>query len=173
MAEATQTITGLLKQIQAVVGIDHATDDPIKCDLATSDVFERSERMPAVMVVRPRSTSETSAVIRLLCENRVPAIARGAGLSYTGSFATERPAVVLDTLRMNDIEVNATDRYATVGAGASWADVAAALKPHAMTPTQISPISGLSCRGTVGNVAGLKSAQYSRDFVDPFMVDRK
>jgi FAD/FMN-containing dehydrogenase len=151
MAEATQTIPGLLKQIQAIVGIDHATDDPIKCDLATSDVFERSERMPAVMVVMPRSTSETSAVVRLLCENRVPAIARGAGLSYTGSFATERPAVVVDTLRMNEIEVNATDRYATVGAGASWADVAAALKPFAMTPTQISPISGAFA--TVGGLA--------------------
>jgi hypothetical protein len=52
MAEATQTIPRLLKQIQAIVGIDHAIDEPIKCDLATSDVFERSEHMPAVMVVK-------------------------------------------------------------------------------------------------------------------------
>jgi D-lactate dehydrogenase (cytochrome) len=151
MAEATQTIPGLLKQIQAIVGIDYATDDPIKCDLATSDVFERSERVPAVMVVSPRTTSETSAVVRLLCENHMPAIARGAGLSYTGSFAIERPVVIVDTLRMNEIQVNVMDRYATVGAGASWADVAAALKPFAMTPIQISPISGAFA--TVGGLA--------------------
>src|ERR1700730_4960573 len=92
MAEPTQAIGPLLKQIQAIVGLDYATDDPNKCDLATSDVFERSERVPAVMVVSPRTTSETSAVVRLLCEKRVPAMARGAGLSYTGSFAIERPA---------------------------------------------------------------------------------
>jgi FAD/FMN-containing dehydrogenase len=151
MAEPTQAIGPLLKQIQAIVGLDYATDDPNKCDLATSDVFERSERVPAVMVVSPRTTSETSAVVRLLCEKRVPAMARGAGLSYTGSFAIERPAAVVDTLRMNEIEVNATDRYATVGAGASWADVAAALKPFAMTPTQISHISGAFA--TVGGLA--------------------
>src|SRR5215831_16542688 len=119
MAEATQTIPGLLKQIQAIVGIDYAIDDPIKCDLATSDVFERSERVPAVMVVSPRTTSETSAIVRLLSENHLPAIARGAGLSYTSSFAIERPVAIVDTLRMNEIQVNAMDRYATVGAGAS------------------------------------------------------
>jgi FAD/FMN-containing dehydrogenase len=151
MAEATQTIPGLLKQIQAIVGIDHATDNPIKCDLATSDVFERSERVPAVMVVSPRTTSETSAVVRLLCENRVPALARGAGLSYTGSFAIERPALVIDTLRMNEIEVNATDRYAIVGAGAPWVNIAAALKPFGMMATQVSPISGAFA--TVGGLA--------------------
>jgi FAD/FMN-containing dehydrogenase len=151
MAEATQTIGPLLKQVWAIVGPDHATDDPNKCDIATSDVFERSERVPAVMVVSPRTTSQTSAVVRLLCENRVPAIARGAGLSYTGSFAIERPAAVVDTSRMAEIEVNAADRYVTVGAGTSWANVAAALKPYGMTATQISPISGAFA--TVGGLA--------------------
>jgi D-lactate dehydrogenase (cytochrome) len=151
MAEATPAISPLLKQLQAIVGPDHATDDTVKCDLATSDVFERSERGLAVMVVSPRTTSETSAVVRLLRENRVPAIARGAGLSYTGSFAIEQPAVVVDTSRMTEIEVNDTDHYATVGAGASWVNVAAALKPFGMTPTQISPISGAFA--TVGGLA--------------------
>lgn len=115
MAEPTQAIGPVLKQVQAIVGLDHATYESNKCDLGTSDVFERSERVPAVMVVSPRTTSKTSAVVRLLCEKRVPAMARGAGLSYTGSFAIEQPAVVVETLRMNEIEVNATDRYATVG----------------------------------------------------------
>jgi FAD/FMN-containing dehydrogenase len=141
----------LLKQIAAIVGPDHATNDAAKCDLATSDVFERSERAHAAMVVSPRTTDETSAVMRLLSDNRVPAIARGAGLSYTGSFAIEQPAALIDTSRMTNIEVNVADRYAIVGAGASWVNVAAALKPFGMMATQVSPISGAFA--TVGGLA--------------------
>ena len=151
MAQETKAIAPLLKQVQAIVGPEHVTDEAAKCDLATSDVFERSESVPALMVVSPRTTGETSAVIRLLGENRVPVMARGAGLSYTGSFTVERPTVVVDMLRMTDIEVNAEDRYAIVGGGASWANVAAALKPFGMMPTQISPISGAFA--TVGGLA--------------------
>ena len=65
-----KSVAPLLKQVQAIVGPEHVTDEAAKCDLATSDVFERSESVPALMVVSPRTTGETSAVIRLLGENR-------------------------------------------------------------------------------------------------------
>jgi D-lactate dehydrogenase (cytochrome) len=151
MAQATLTTTPLRKQVASIVGPDHVTDDPGACELATSDVFEASERARAELVVSPRTTEETSAVVRLLSQNRLPALARGAGLSYTGSFAIERPTAVIDTRRMIDMEVNAADRYAVVGAGASWAHVAEALRPAGMTPAQVSPISGAFA--TVGGLA--------------------
>ena len=141
----------MLRRIQAIVGGDNATDDASPCELATSDVFECNERHRAAMVVRPGTTAETAAVVRLLGASHVPVIARGAGLSYTGSFAIDRPAVVIDTARMTAVDVNAADRYATVGAGASWAHVADALRPFGMVPTQISPISGAFA--TVGGLA--------------------
>ncbi len=141
----------MLKHIQAIVGTEHATDAPDACDLATADVFERNERAPALLVVRPRTTEQISAVLRFLFERSVPVIARGAGLSYTASFAGERPAVVIDTARLIDIDVNAEDRYATIGAGASWADVRAALAPFGMRSVQPSPISGAFA--TVGGLA--------------------
>jgi D-lactate dehydrogenase (cytochrome) len=141
----------MLKQIQAIVGHDNATDGAVQCALATSDVFECNENHPALMVVSPHTSAETAAVVRLLGQNDIPAIARGAGLSYTGSFAIDRPAAVIDTSRMTDVEVNAADRYAVVGAGASWARVAEALKPSGMVPTQIAPISGAFA--TVGGLA--------------------
>jgi D-lactate dehydrogenase (cytochrome) len=52
---------------------------------------------------------------------------------------------------MSAVKVNAADRYAVAGAGASWANVADALRPFDMTPTQISPISGAFA--TVGGLA--------------------
>ena len=84
MTHRMQDIASLLKQIRAIVGAEHASDDPLQCDLATSDVFSRNPQAPALMVVHPKSTVETSAVVRLLGEYGVPVVARGAGLSYTG-----------------------------------------------------------------------------------------
>ena len=141
----------MLKQLQAIVGVDHVSDEPGACDLATSDIFEWPGRKPALMVARPGTTDETSAILRVLREYGIAVIPRGAGLSYTGTFVTKEAAVVVDMLRMNDIEVNADDRYAIVGGGASWTNVAAALKPFGMMATQISPISG--AYSTVGGLA--------------------
>ena len=45
----------------------------------------RCEGRPALMVVSPQTTGDTSAIGRLLREHRVPVIARGAGLFHTGS----------------------------------------------------------------------------------------
>ena len=110
----------MLKQLQAIVGADHVSDEPGACDLATSDIFEWPGRKPALMVASPRTTDETSAVLRVLRDSGIPVVARGAGLSYTGAFAMKQASVVVDTSRMNDINVNAEDRYATVGAGANY-----------------------------------------------------
>jgi D-lactate dehydrogenase (cytochrome) len=141
----------MLRQIQAIVGYDNASDEAGRCELATSDVFERNEGHPALVVVSPRTTAETAAVVRLLGQHKVLVIARGAGLSYTGSFAIDRSAAIIDTSRMTAVDVNPADRYAVVGAGASWANVADALKPFGTAPTQISPISGAFA--TVGGLA--------------------
>ena len=141
----------MLKQLQAIVGADHVSDEPGACDLATSDIFEWPGRKPALMVAKPRTTDETSAILRVLRECGIAVIARGAGLSYTGTFVTQEAAVVVDTSRMNDIDVHVADRYATVGAGASWSSVADALQPFGMKSAQASPISG--AYSTVGGLA--------------------
>ena len=110
MTQQRQDSASLLKMVQAIVGAEHASDDPLQCDLAVSDVFSRNSQTPALMVVRPKSTRETSAVVRLLGECGVPVVARGAGLSYTGSFAIERPAAVIEMSRMKDVQPNVADR---------------------------------------------------------------
>jgi FAD/FMN-containing dehydrogenase len=141
----------MLQQLRTIVGTDHATDDPDACDLATSDLVDWPGRVPAALVVRPRTTEETAAVVRLVRSAGMAIIPRGAGLSYTGGFAARAAAVVVDTTRMDHIDVNLADRYAVVRAGASWAKVAAALQPHGMRSAQPSPISG--AYSTVGGLA--------------------
>ena len=86
-----------------------------------------------------------------------PVMARGAGLSYTGSFTVERPTVVVDMLRITDIEVNAEDRYATVGGGAVLGQCRRRAQALGMTATQINPISG-----AFATVGGWRFAGHSR-----------
>ena len=59
--------------------------------------------------------------------------------------------MVIDCLRLKQIQVCAPDMYATVGAGTTWQELADALKPHGLRAAQISPISG--SHSTVGGVA--------------------
>ena len=73
------------------------------------------------------------------------------GFPTRGRLPSISPAAVVDMSRMNDVQPNVADRYAVVGAGASWAHVADVLKPLGMAATQISPISGAFA--TVGGLA--------------------
>jgi D-lactate dehydrogenase (cytochrome) len=59
--------------------------------------------------------------------------------------------VVVDTARLDAIDIHADDLYAVVGAGCTWEHVAAALKPHGLQAVQRSPISG--SHSTVGGLA--------------------
>src|SRR5690606_12202879 len=68
-----------------------------------------------------------------------------------GGMAVGTDAVVLDTARLDSIAVDAENLIATVGAGASWERVAAALQPHGLKSRQPSPISG--AHSTVGGLA--------------------
>lgn len=102
-------------------------------------------------MVRPGSTEETARVVSLLARERRSVVPRGAGLSYTAGAVPHSPAVILDTTRLETIQVNAEDLYAVVGAGCRWESLAEALKPHGLRAVQASPISG--SRSTVGGAA--------------------
>ena len=103
------------------------------------------------LVVRPGSTEETARAVALLARERKAMVPRGAGLSYTAGAVPHAPATVIDSARLDAIEINAHDLYAVVGAGCTWAKLAVALKPHGLRAVQINPISGSD--STVGGTA--------------------
>lgn len=116
---------------------------------ASSDIFVWPDAVIAELVTRPGSTEETARVVGALNgKNIVP---RGAGLSYTAGVVPHGPAVVIDTARLDWIDIHADDLYAVVGAGCTWEKLAAALKPHGLQAVQRSPISG--SHSTVGGLA--------------------
>lgn len=141
----------LREELIGIVGEKNFSTDAAECDLATSDIFDWPERKPAVAVVRPATTEEVSQVVSALRPAAVPLVPRGAGLSYSGGMAAGCDSVVLETSRLDSIEVDAGNLVATVGAGASWQSVSEALATHDLVSRQPSPISGQY--STVGGLA--------------------
>lgn len=132
-----------------IVGPANVLADEAARRYASSDIFVWPDAVVADMVVRPGSTDETARAVRALeGKNLVP---RGAGLSYTAGVVPQGPAVVVDTGRLDAIDIHADDLYAVVGAGCTWEKLATALKPHGLQPVQRSPISG--SHSTVGGLA--------------------
>ena len=142
----------LLESIAAITGREHVSADETVRALASSDISIWPGQVLADLVVRPGSTEETARVMRLLAQSRVNVVPRGAGLSYTGGAVPHSRAIVIDTTRINGIEVHAEDLHVIVGAGTTWEQLATALKPFGLRSVQSSPISG-----SVTTVGGLAS----------------
>ena len=141
----------LIEELVSIVGREHVCCDEPTRALASSDLFLWSGSVLADAVVRPGSTRELAQVVAVLARTETAIVPRGAGLSYTAGAVPHSAAVVIDSLRLNQVTVHASDLYAVVGAGTSWQALAETLKPHGLRAAQISPISG--SHSTIGGVA--------------------
>jgi D-lactate dehydrogenase (cytochrome) len=135
-------VSELAARLAALLGAANVSTDPAACALATADIFPDPRAVPAEVVIRPASTAETAAALKLVAEAGRAVVPRGAGLSYTGGVVPRAPAVVVDTRRMDGISIDAANLCAVVGAGASWQSVADALAAQGLRSAQPSPISG-------------------------------
>ena len=143
--------SALIEELASIVGPKHVCCDEPARALASSDLFLWSGSVLADAVVRPGSTGELAQVIEVLARTETAIVPRGAGLSYTAGAVPHSAAIVIDSLRLNQITVHAGDLYAVVGAGTSWQALAERLKPHGLRAAQISPISG--SHSTIGGAA--------------------
>jgi len=139
----------LQQALAGIVGADHVLVDEAARRYASSDIFVWPDAVVADLVVRPGSTDETARAIVLLKGHCI--VPRGAGLSYTAGVVPHQPSIVVDTSRLDEIDIHADDLYAIVGAGCTWQKLAEALKPHGLQAVQRSPISG--SHSTVGGLA--------------------
>jgi D-lactate dehydrogenase (cytochrome) len=141
----------LAEALRGVLGVAQVATDAESCALAAADLFDWPGAVPAALVIRPGSTEECAAALRLVAAQGLPVVPRGAGLSYTGGAVPRAPAVVVDTARLDSIVIDAANLTAIVGAGTTWQALAEALAPHGLRSAQASPISGAVT--TVGGVA--------------------
>jgi FAD/FMN-containing dehydrogenase len=105
-------------------------------------------------VLRPRSTSDVQAAIRLATGAGLPVSIRGGGHSFPG-FGTNDDGIVIDLRHLDDIEVLDPARHVVrVGGGATWGQVAAALAEHGLGfssgDTRSVGVGGLTLSGGMG-----------------------
>lgn len=76
------------------------------------------------IAVKPESTAQVSAVLKLASEYLIPVTARGAGTGLAGSAIPTSKGIVLSLEKMNRIlEIDAVDRVAVVEAGVITKDL--------------------------------------------------
>ena len=129
----------------AIVGAAHVITDPAECRVYSNDIFFWDDVHVADIVVQPATTDDVSRIVKAAKDQGLSIYTRGGGMSYTkGYVPAVNGAVLIDMRRVDDvIEVNAIDRYAVVGAGATWQKVTDALKPHGLKLVFGAPFSGL------------------------------
>ena len=106
------------------------------------------------LVVRPRDPSEVAAALRYAAHRGLPVSVRSGGHSPAG-HGTNDGGVVIDLRHLRAVRVLDRDtRLVRVGAGATWGEVAAALRPHGLALTSGDTASvgvgGLTLAGGIG-----------------------
>src|SRR5262249_40241228 len=107
----------LLAHLRDVVGPDGLVSHTTALSVYESDGYTLEKAVPEVVVL-PRSTEETAAVVRLLHREKVAFVPRGAGTGLSGGCLPVEAPVMIGTSRMNRIvHVDLLNRYVIAQAG--------------------------------------------------------
>jgi FAD/FMN-containing dehydrogenase len=135
--------TGAFKAFEEIVGAGNVCNDKATCALMSEDIWARGA--PCAFVVAPSSVDELSRCVAAASAQDVIIVPRGGGMSYTTGYTLPASgAVVIDTRRLDKIEIDAPNRIVTVGAGVTWARLNAALKPLRLKTPFWGPLSGIA-----------------------------
>ncbi len=113
------TSEAFIKQVEAVVGAAGIVRDPELLDAYLSD-WRNAYRGEAALVVRPASTEEVAAVVRLCHQHQVALVPQGGNTGLCGGSIPDASGtqVVLSLTRMTRIrEVDPANETITVEAG--------------------------------------------------------
>ena len=146
-----------LSVLRNSVGAPQVLSDKVSCDYYANDIFWQPGVAP-LAVVLPQDRAQAVAAVKVAAAHGIAIVPRGGGMSYTkGYLPDSSQSVVIDTRKLNRVlEVNVADRYITVEAGCTWAQVHEALLPSGMNTGYWGPLSGINA--TVGGALSQNSA---------------
>lgn len=147
--------------------------EDINPDYARDEMPIYGTRLPD-LVVQPRSTEETAAVMKICYENYIPVTPRGAGTGLAGGAVPVCGGVLMDMSKMNRIVSYDLENFVVnIEAGVLLADLAADCLTRGMLYPP-DPGEKYACVG--GNVAtnagGMRAVKYgtTRDYVRAMTV---
>ena len=128
----------VLKELQAVVGADWATNDPtILCTY--TNTIHMGNSLEGVYVALPRTAEEVAKIVAIAHKHNLPALPRGNGTFFVLGIKTllanpigMRKGIIIDTIRMKDIKVDLVTQTATVQAGVTAFELQQAAQAHGL-----------------------------------------
>jgi glycolate oxidase len=111
----------IIADFEDIVGPDNVIVDPDRLDTYAHDEFSlRDIQRRPDLVVRPKTTEQTAAVLRLANEQRIPVTPRGGATGLCGGCVPVYGGIVLSMERMNAVvEIDVRNQMAVVEAGVS------------------------------------------------------
>jgi glycolate oxidase len=165
MLEYNPLIPDLIAELRAIVGERHViAEDKEKLAVYASDEIsdKRLAHLPEA-VVKPATTDEVAAVMRLANQHRIPVTPRGAGTGIAGGAIPLYGGILLSLERMNRIlEIDRDNLVAVVEPGVVTNDINLAAAEFGLFYAGY-PMSLLSCfiGGNVAtNAGGGKAVKY-------------
>jgi glycolate oxidase len=113
----SQTKASIINRFEQIVGpraVLHRYEDLLAYEC---DGYTVHKGVPS-LVVFPKSTQEVSEVVRILHQNRIPYLPRGAGTGLSGGATALNGEVIISLVRMNElIDVDYLNKRAVVQPG--------------------------------------------------------
>jgi glycolate oxidase len=113
--------SSLVKRLAEVVGPKYVSDEAFVLESYARDFGAMPPSRPDI-VVRPGTTEEIAAIMKIANEYRVPVVPRGGGSAQeAGSTPSKSGSIALETLRLNSIlEIDETNGTVTCQAGITY-----------------------------------------------------
>ncbi|KAI9130825.1 FAD-binding oxidoreductase [Acaryochloris sp. CCMEE 5410] len=142
----SQKIFSLAHQVSEM-GIPFDRDAAVLA--AASTDFGHLIQGQSQLVVQPRQGEDVVALMQKANRYQLPITLRGKGCSQNGQSISPR-GMTLDTSRLDDIRYSkALPQQVTCGAGATWRQLVAMLKPHQCLPCMMPLNLNLTVGGTL------------------------
>ena len=158
----------VLEQLRAAVGTEYVSNAVEKLMVYSFDSTFQNHK-PEV-VVKPHTTEEVAAVVKIAAAHQIPLTVRGAGTSLSGGPVALRGGILLEMTAFRRIlKLNAEEQYAVVEPGVITNDLIAEAGKYGLFYPPDPSSSGMSTLG--GNVAecagGGRGVKYgvTRDYV--------
>lgn len=155
MADVVGLLADVVGQSEVLSG------EQISPDYSHDEALGIEPRMP-VAVVRPGSTGEVAAVLRVASEHLLPVTARGSGTGLSGAAVPEAGGVLVSFERMNRIlEIDVQNHVAVVQPGVTLQQLNDALEPHGLFYPVFPGEASASLGGNVAtNAGGMRAVKY-------------
>ncbi len=152
----------ILEALAGVVGAANVDGPDAVGDDYTHDEALGAPHVLPLAVVRPGSTDEVAAVVQVAGRAGVPLVPRGSGTGLSGGCVPVAGGVVVSFERMDRIlEVDTANHVAVVEAGATLADLDAALEPLGLVYPVFPGEQSASLGGNVAtNAGGMRAVKY-------------